>query len=47
MPPCASRPDYPRHVYVVTSGSSVGPNVAGIEFGFADASYLAGLSPAR
>ena len=36
-------PDYPRTVYVVTSGSSVGPNVAGIEFGFADASYLAGL----
>lgn len=36
-------PDYPRTVYVVTSGSSVGANVAGIEFGFADASYLAGL----
>jgi basic membrane protein A len=36
-------PDYPRTIYVVTSGSSVGPNVAGIEFAFADASYLAGL----
>src|SRR6478672_11517036 len=36
-------PDYPRTTYVVTSGSSVGANVAGIEFGFADASYLAGL----
>lgn len=36
-------PDYPRTVYVVTSGSSVGANVAGIEFGFADASYLAGM----
>jgi basic membrane protein A and related proteins len=36
-------PDYPRTIYVVTSGSSVGANVAGIEFGFADASYLAGL----
>ena len=36
-------PDYPRTVYVVTSGSSVAANVAGIEFGFADASYLAGM----
>jgi basic membrane lipoprotein Med (substrate-binding protein (PBP1-ABC) superfamily) len=34
-------PDFPRTIYVVTSGSSVGANVAGIEFGFADASYLA------
>ena len=36
-------PDHPRTIYVVTSGSSVGANVAGIEFGFADASYLAGM----
>jgi basic membrane protein A and related proteins len=36
-------PDYPRTIYIVTSGSSVGANVAGIEFGFADASYLAGM----
>ena len=36
-------PDHPRTIYVVTSGSSVGDNVAGIEFGFADASYLAGM----
>ena len=36
-------PDYPHTVFVVTSGSSVGANVAGIEFGFADASYLAGM----
>jgi len=36
-------PDYPRTIYVVTSGSSVGSNVAGIEFAFADASYLAGM----
>jgi basic membrane protein A and related proteins len=35
--------DYPRTVFVVTSGSSVGANVAGIEFAFADASYLAGM----
>jgi len=36
-------PDHPRTIFVVTSGSSVGQNVAGIEFGFADASYLAGM----
>lgn len=36
-------PEYPRTVYIVTSGSTVGGNVAGIEFAFADASYLAGL----
>jgi len=36
-------PDYPHTVFVVTSGSSVGANVAGIEFAFADASYLAGM----
>ena len=36
-------PDYPRTIYVVTSGSSVGANVAGIEFAFGDASYLAGM----
>ena len=36
-------PDHPRTIYVVTSGTSVGANVAGIEFGFADASYLAGM----
>ncbi len=35
--------DFPRTVYVVTSGSTVASNVAGIEFSFADASYLAGL----
>jgi len=36
-------PDHPRTIFVVTSASSVGENVAGIEFGFADASYLAGM----
>jgi basic membrane lipoprotein Med (substrate-binding protein (PBP1-ABC) superfamily) len=36
-------PEFPRTIYVVTSGTSVGANVAGIEFGFADASYLAGM----
>jgi basic membrane lipoprotein Med (substrate-binding protein (PBP1-ABC) superfamily) len=36
-------PDFPRTVYVTTSGSTSGANVAGIEFAFADASYLAGI----
>ena len=36
-------PDFPQTIYVMTSGSTVGANVAGIEFAFADASYLAGL----
>ena len=36
-------PDFPRTIYVTTSGSTSGTNVAGIEFAFADASYLAGL----
>ena len=36
-------PDHPGTIFVVTSASSVGENVAGIQFGFADASYLAGM----
>lgn len=36
-------PDFPRTVYITTSSSSSPPNVGGIEFAFADASYLAGL----
>ncbi len=36
-------PDYPKTVYITTSSATSGTNVAGIEFGFADASYLAGL----
>jgi basic membrane protein A and related proteins len=36
-------PDFPRTIYVTTSGSASGANVAGIEFAFSDASYLAGL----
>lgn len=36
-------PDYPRTVYVTTSGTTFGGNVAGIAFAFADASYLAGI----
>ena len=40
-------PDFPRTVYVTTSSSTSGANVAGIEFGFANASYLAGLVAGR
>lgn len=36
-------PDFPRTVYVVTSGTSVARNVAGVEFAFEEASYLAGI----
>src|ERR1700716_1468587 len=36
-------PDFPRTIYVTTSGSTSGANVAGIQFAFADASYLAGM----
>ncbi|MDB4880484.1 MAG: basic rane lipoprotein [Gemmatimonadetes bacterium] len=36
-------PDFPRTIYVTTSSSSSGTNVAGISFAFADASYLAGM----
>jgi basic membrane protein A len=36
-------PSYPRTMYVTTSSSSVGENLAGIAFSFADASYLAGM----
>ena len=36
-------PDFPKTVYITTSSSTSGTNVAGIEFAFSDASYLAGL----
>jgi basic membrane protein A and related proteins len=36
-------PSYPRTIYVTTSSNTWGPNLAGIAFSFADASYLAGL----
>jgi basic membrane lipoprotein Med (substrate-binding protein (PBP1-ABC) superfamily) len=36
-------PDFPKTIYVTTSGSTSGTNVAGIEFAFSDASYLAGM----
>ena len=40
-------PDFPRTVYVTTSSTTSGGNVAGMEFGFADASYLAGIVAGR
>jgi len=36
-------PDFPHTVFVTTSGTTFGDNVAGIAFAFADASYLAGI----
>ncbi len=36
-------PDFPKTIYVTTSGSTSGANIAGMEFAFADASYLAGM----
>jgi basic membrane lipoprotein Med (substrate-binding protein (PBP1-ABC) superfamily) len=36
-------PDFPRTVYVTTSGNQTGPNIAGIEFAFEEASYEAGM----
>ncbi len=36
-------PEFPKTIFVTTSGSTEGQNLAGMTFGFADASYLAGL----
>ena len=36
-------PEYPKTIYVTTSGNRTGPNVAGMEFAFEEASYLAGI----
>jgi len=36
-------PEFPHTIYVTTSGSTSGANLAGMTFGFADASYLAGI----
>jgi basic membrane protein A and related proteins len=35
-------PEFPKTIFVTTSGTTAGPNLAGMSFGFADASYLAG-----
>ena len=36
-------PQFPHTIYITTSGTTSGPNLAGMTFGFADASYLAGM----
>lgn len=36
-------PQFPRTIYVTTSGNTAGANLAGISFSFSDASYLAGV----
>lgn len=36
-------PKFPRTIYITTSGTSTSANVAGIEFAFEEASYLAGM----
>jgi basic membrane lipoprotein Med (substrate-binding protein (PBP1-ABC) superfamily) len=36
-------PEYPKTLYVTTSGNTVRANVAGIQFAFEEASYLAGI----
>ena len=36
-------PEFPKTTYVTTSGNRVGPNLAGMEFSFEEASYLAGM----
>lgn len=36
-------PEFPKTVYVTTSGNRTGANLAGLEFAFEDGSYLAGM----
>jgi len=40
-------PDFPKTVYITTSGNRTGANVAGMEFAFEEASYLAGMTAGR
>ena len=40
-------PEYPKTVYVTTSGNTTGPNLAGIEFDFEEPSWLAGIAAGR
>ena len=40
-------PEYPKTVYVTTSGNRTGANLAGIEFDFEEPSYLAGIAAGR
>jgi len=36
-------PDFPKTIFITTSGNTVTANVAGIQFAFEEASYLAGI----
>lgn len=36
-------PEYPKTIYVTTSGNKTGANLAGLEFAFEDGAYLAGI----
>lgn len=36
-------PEFPKTVFITTSGNRTGPNVAGMEFAFADPSWQAGI----
>jgi basic membrane protein A and related proteins len=36
-------PEFPKTVYITTSGTRSGPNIAGLEFAFEDGAYLAGI----
>jgi basic membrane lipoprotein Med (substrate-binding protein (PBP1-ABC) superfamily) len=36
-------PEFPRTIYVTTSGTTTGPNLAGIRFAFEEPSYVAGV----
>jgi basic membrane protein A and related proteins len=40
-------PEFPKTLYVTTSGNTVRSNVAGIQFAFEEASYLAGVLAAN
>jgi basic membrane lipoprotein Med (substrate-binding protein (PBP1-ABC) superfamily) len=40
-------PDFPKTVFITTSGTSVARNVGGAEFAFEEASYLAGMVAGR
>jgi basic membrane lipoprotein Med (substrate-binding protein (PBP1-ABC) superfamily) len=36
-------PEFPKTIYITTSGTTTGPNLAGMAFGFDEPSYLAGM----
>lgn len=40
-------PEFPKTLYITTSGTTVGPNLAGIRFAFEEPSYLAGIVAAH